>query len=162
MKKRLTPRELRILRLLSRGESYDKIRETMEITHQNLYSTCAIIRRKTGIGETRDHEECRKVLRVLHSTLVEQGEKPEALPPRSPAPFPCQLAVMRLVASGKKYKEIARLLNIQVQCAQNYASEGAKRAGIVGQGWKRNRLMKEWLEKHAPERPKSLMDDPAF
>lgn len=150
--KHLSSRELRILRLLANGENYDNIKKTVGITLGNIHATCWLIRKKTGIKQTRDMEECRNYLRQLRGTKeLPPSSTSEDQDPKLSRPTPRQMEVLRLLATGKTTPEIAQLLAVCPQSVLNYASLGAKRAGLDCPPWKRTQAIKEWLAQREPE-----------
>lgn len=170
----LSAREISILRMLARGKTYEEIREFLNIgrkavgkppiSPENMHTTAAIIRKKTGIKNTQDPHECRACLRSRHSSYEPNGET---------RPTRRQMAVLRLVAQGMPYREIAHALGFQdtisgAQSVQNYASQGCKRIGIRVPAFQRTHAIRNWLEKHdaqtKPPTPCSAdpMDDPMF
>lgn len=159
----LSALEMVVLRLLSNGAKYPQIKAKYPLmTQASFHSHCYNIRHKTGIRETRDPQECRRYIRTLGQTLLSQQQE---APVRVPTPR--QMEVLRLVAQGKPYAEIARLLSIDRQSAQNTASNGARRAGIIHGGWQRTKLIRAWLANYDAEQaalrgPVDPMDDPMF
>lgn len=171
---RLSHREMTVLRLLSLGKSYETIRQMLvsarraagnrdpEVTIQNIHSTANIIRKKIGIKNTLDKDECRSALRQRHSSFVPD---PHNTPTRR------QMAVLRLVAKGVPYQEIARQLHIDrcgpmvgSQNAQNYAYQGCQRIGIRVRPFQRTQAIKAWLADYDAkiEAARDPMDDPMF
>lgn len=164
----LSKREMTVLRMLAQGKSYETIRimlataRKQEITIENIHSTANIIRRKTGIKNTLDANECRACLRQRHSSY---------LPDRHTVPTRKQMAVLRLLVAGMPYQEIAKTLGMTrsglfsgTQSVQNYASQACKRLGIKVAPWQRTHVIREWLAEHDAKtaQGKDPMADPMF
>lgn len=122
-KPKIHPREHSILIWLSRGWSYTKIAQHLKISSACLHVHCHHLRKKTGIKNTKHQQEC-------IDYLYHRGE------PLSPPPVYqlslswTQLEVLRLLAEGGSYGQIAQTLHMGQQTAQNHASAACKRAGI--------------------------------
>lgn len=163
---RLSHRDIEILSMLADGVSYSEIESYFGLLPSALHAACYYLRKKTGIQQTRDAAEC-KIFFKRYSQLAPQRVA-DALNPARPKPKDvtfCQLEVFRLIALGRSYEQIAGSMGITAQAVQNLASRGAQRAGIVHAGWNRNKLIKEWIERHdgkIPRQPARPMDDPAF
>lgn len=171
----LSNREMAVLRQLAQGKTYEQIRQSLvqarrsagkphpeSITIQNVHSTANIIRRKTGILDALNKEECRAFLRHRHSSFVPD---PHKVPTRR------QMGVLRLVVSGVPYEEIARRLKLDrcgpmvgSQNAQNYASKGCVRIGIRVPARQRTEAIRQWLAEYDAkiEAQRDPMDDPMF
>lgn len=147
----LTPTESKVLYMLSRGTLYLQIVERLEITQENLHTVCFHIRQKTGIVNTKDPQECKAFITGHKEELWDQI-------PHKPFPTLGQVEIMRLLAKGKSYPEIALSLQIGIQSAQNMASQGCKRAGIVGRGYMRLRAIQKWVEER--DREEAGLTDP--
>lgn len=156
----LSPTEINILRWLSRNWSYAQIiahyhQREKPMTPSTLHVHCHHIRQKTGIGDTKNPQECRDYLRhasarpLSHQTTYK------------PSPTRAQMEVLRLLATGKSYGEIGLVLKINHQTAQNHASHGCRRAGITNQGHGRTQAIRDYLARQAQPTP-SPMDDPLF
>jgi DNA-binding CsgD family transcriptional regulator len=175
MVKPLSPlsfREMAVLRFLSQGKNYQQIRDLLNcarstkgkepsVSMDNVHSTCWTIRRKTGIRSTLDAHECRAVLRQRHSAIREGG------PDKPHTPTPRQMTVLRMVAEGKSYQEIASALglgNNGHQSAQNYASQGCRRIGLRVPAWQRTHAIRDWLAAYDAQlaQAQDPMDDPMF
>lgn len=121
---KLSPQERTAFRMLCKDFSYTHIAGLMGIRVDNLHTICHHIRQKTGIRDTRDPEQCRAYARL-----------PEPLSFRPPLKITAhQLEVLKLIAQGLTYREIAGQLSIALQSVQNHAVRGCKRLGITGQG----------------------------
>lgn len=157
----LHPKELRILRLLARGRSYEEVCAEMKIKKSCLHTHCLHIRQKTGIRETKDARQCKDYM-LAHTAHPQQYWRPS---PTSPTHT--QLEILRLMVEGLSYAQIARERSISVQCVQDHASQGCLRAGIRNQGHNRTRAIQSYLvqlDALAAGRPSApdLMDDPMF
>lgn len=162
----LSTREVQILSMLSNGDTYVEIQAYFGITLSSVHMACCYLRRKTGIQQTRDQDECQKHLARLPRQLVADAINPMARSSTTKPLTPGQMDVFRLLAIGRTYPQIATFLGITSQSAQNLACRGAKRAGIIHAGWNRTRYIKEWLKKHDESDPNlrrpDPMDDPMF
>lgn len=162
----LTDRELRMLIRLADGDTYKELQEYFGVSAPNVHTTCAIIRAKTGIRQTRDPEECKHYLASIQAQRIADVQAPpdrNGFRPRNVTH--CQLEVFRLLVRGRTYEEISKLLGVTSQSVQNLASRGCKRAGIHHQGWNRTAAIREYLTSFHPSRPADEpdpMDDPAF
>lgn len=121
----LSPRERNILIHLSNGLTNSQIVERLKIRLDCLYVHCQHIRKKTGIKNTRNQQECRDYVKgIRHDDSIAWQ------PPLSWT----QLEVIHLLSMGDSYKSISSTLSMKPQTAQNHASEACKRAGIHGLG----------------------------
>ena len=160
--KDLSNRELQMLSMLSKGDTYQEIAEHFGIALSNVHAHCYNIRHKTGIRETRDERQCLRYLRTLSPARVTDALNPPS-PRRSTKSVTIrQMEVLRFLALGRSYAQIGQILDISPQTAQNTACEGCKRAGITHAGWNRTKYLREWLRRHDGEAPPCPMDDPAF
>ncbi len=147
---RLTKTELRILQLLSQGKTYQQIQTSLRISAACLHVHCSNLRKKAGIETTKSSEQC-------HAFLHGYSNPGKYLPPLTTR----QLDVLHLLAEGRSYVEIANILEMCIQSAQNHAWKACKRAGIHRAGHQRTRLIREYLAQRGT--PKAdAMSDPAF
>lgn len=117
----LFPTERETLKLLADGKKYSEIRALLRLNPSTLHTRLYHIRKKTGIKDTRDKDECRKVFKaIIHST-----QKPVSAPTRT------QLEIMALIAAAHDYAYIASNLEIKISTLQNQLSQGLKRARIT-------------------------------
>lgn len=160
----LTNREIKSLVHLADGATYEQIRQLFNpaLSLANVHTICHLIRRKTGIAETRDPLECKRYLfkipkQRIADALSEVESTTKDLTEN-------QLIVFRLMAMGRKYRDIAEYMGINAQSVQNLASRACKRAGIIHAGWNRTKLIKEWLLREDDGLPIALdpMNDPMF
>jgi DNA-binding CsgD family transcriptional regulator len=161
---RLSTREMAVLALLAQGDNLKEIKDYFGISLENVHTICCTLRKKTGIRQTRDAEECKRYLAKLDQSLVERALYPPAAPPPLPL-TDCQLEAMRLLASGRTYQQIATFLGILPQSVQNLLTRACKCAGITHAGWNRTRYIKEYLARrdgHLPPAPVNPMADPMF
>lgn len=165
-KPRLSIRDIQILSMLSNGDTYQEITSYFGISLSALYMAVSNLRKKTGIQQTRDQEECRQYLATLPLQTVADALNPVTRSSTTKPLTSAQLEVFRLLSMGRTYPQIAAFLGITAQSVQNLACRGAKRAGIVHAGWNRNRFIKEWLKKYdetsPARRPRDPMEDPMF
>lgn len=164
-KSRLSHREIRLLVRLAEGDTYQEICNYFGISYQNVYSTCAVIRRKLGIRETRDAAECKRYLAQIDPQEVANALEPKRADLRRVTDS--QLLVFRLLAAGRNYAQIAGTLGITSQSAQNLACRGAQRAGLHHHKWDRTTAIREWLAQYdgtpsAEKRKVDPMNDGAF
>lgn len=160
---RLSNRDIEILSMLSNGDTYKEICSYYGISAQALAVTCYYLRKRTGIQETRDQEECKAFFSQLDPQRVADALNPAR--PQIKLVTHCQLEVFRLLAKGRTYAQIAETLGTTSQSVQNLASRGAKRAGIIRAGWSRTRRIREWLARYhgtEPALPADPMEDPMF
>jgi len=165
---KLTNRELRILSHLAQGRTYRETREALGMTEQNMTSSCHYIREKAGITETRDAQECARYLakvppETLSRALNERQDGWKHI--RGETPTDNQIEVLRLIARGQNYRQIAAFLGTTPQSVQNLACRACKRVGIQHAGWNRTRYIREWVKENFPHDADSNhdpMDDPAF
>lgn len=156
MKAHMGKTERRILSFLSRGQSYAEAKSRFpDMRLETFHVHCFNIRKKTGIKSTKDAKECRDYVRVMQMDDL----RCEPRPARKLPPSPKQLQIMRLVAEGKSWSEIAHTVRCGWGTAQNHASKGCKRAGIGGQGHRRTQAIKDWLRSQTPTKPE---EDPMF
>lgn len=139
----LSPQEMAVLRHLARGKNYQETATEMKVSIYHIHTICHGIRRKTGIRSTKDNDACALYWKELHSSPM------GILPTRTYMPTPGQLGVLRLVAQGTPYNEIAHLLDITEQTARNQASQGCIKIGIGGMGNYRVLALVEWMKKHS-------------
>lgn len=161
--KRLNPREIRILSMLANGDTSAEICSYFGISSANLHTTCFHIRKKTGLQQTRDPDECKRHLSKLDKQQVADAINPVRVIPQKLTH--CQLEVFRLISLGRSYPQIAVTLGILPQSVQNLAVRACKRAGITHSGWNRTRFIKEWMARYRGEAPPLAadpMDDPMF
>jgi DNA-binding NarL/FixJ family response regulator len=138
--KRLTPKEIVILRLLASGKTYEEIRFALSLSQACLHTHCHHVRQKTGIVNTKNRDECYAFQRGFTN--------PDKVPLLATK---AQKAVLALLAQGKSYAEIANTLGIGIQTVQNHASTGAKRLGIHRAGPRRTELIREKLSTPKPD-----------
>jgi len=168
---KLTNRELRILSLLAQGQTYNQVKERLAITTiENVHVTCYNIRKKTGIRQTRDPNECRAYMEKVAPDTVRRAFHLSALPAEDGL-TEGQAHVLRLIAAGRTYKQIATFFGTTSQSVQNLACRACKRAGIRSAGWNRTHYIREWvktyygeetIEEPHPDLSGALMGDPMF
>lgn len=146
MIKPLSKTEAKALRMFSYGVPYDKVGDRLGLAFGYIHTLAYNIRRKTGIHDTKDAEECKA---WFHGVRQYTRSKING-------PTKTQLGVMALVAQGKSYVQVAEEMELSLQSAQNYASLGCRRAGIVGRGHYRTNAIIEYLRTltdypHTPE-----------
>lgn len=91
----LTSNEEKALRSLASNGDYSKLKNACEIPQYGIHLFLAQIRRKTGIRDTKDTNECRAYLERYEATIA------------NPAPTEEQLALLRHYAAGDSYTSIA-------------------------------------------------------
>ncbi len=134
----LSPIEKLVLHRLAWGDSKEEILKKMNLERKHLYpkkfvytndfyrkehfyTVCHSIRRKTGIQDTSNAQECRTWERDHRYSPV-QEEK---------GPTPQQLRVLYMLAIGADYPAIQQSMKLKHQSVVNLASEGRLRAGIT-------------------------------
>lgn len=159
----LRPRERAILIWLSKGWDYPRIANYTKSSLAVIHVHCHNIRKKTGIHTTK--QPAAKHLALNHFATVRSGlDGSIDLPPSLPV-SPKQLAVLRMVAQGRTYPEIAQTLGMGQQTAQNHATEGCKRAGISSRTHhQRLDLIRQWLRERdaqdLADNPEAVLADP--
>lgn len=148
----LSRTENKILRMLSNGLSYEDAGERIGFRPELVHAYTYRIRKKTGIVNTRDPQECKAWFSGV-SYCVKTNYR---CPSRS------QLSVMALLAEGKSYREIAEKLEIKQQTAQNHAHRGCAAAGLTGKGHFRTAAIRDYLAglKNYPHAPVAPQPDP--
>jgi len=156
---KLSKTEKKVLHLLAWGKNYfetlfelNKERRENEkspMTLGTLHMICWHIRQKTGIKSTKDKEECRKWERE-HQFSDVQKEK---------GPTEQQEKILHLLAIGRTYPEICRILQISPQSAMNLASQARKRAKLKDLTFN---SIREYLLEMARLKAGHLNGDPCF
>lgn len=126
-----------VLDLLSWGKSYPEVLKAMEAqrpkwyphkpayvhafyTMQHLHSLCGSIRKKTGIRDTKDPDECREWSRKNRYTPYQQERGPTRQ----------QMSILHHLAAGKDYATISKDMHLSMQACLNLASQARKRAKL--------------------------------
>lgn len=153
----LSPRESQVLHLISGGYTYDMLSHGLGVTSENIHSVCFSIRRKTGIKSTKNKDECRNYIR-----WGRMGSRPEKKNPATAK----QLEVLRLIAEGLTYRQIAERLRVKVQTVTNHAHDACRRIGRGGCAYSRREILREYFsemdKKKAAEMAENPQSDPAF
>lgn len=149
----LSEREVVVLRLLARGNTYQEIAGLLHITLANVHTTACHMRQKTGILDSRNPQECMDYIRGRHpgaDARLAYGDGDRTKPVY---PTPRQLEVMRLVAQGTSYAQIALRLGMGLQTVQNAACQGSRRAGLPrSHGLSREHAIRDYLSRLDAER----------
>ncbi len=116
----LTQTEKTILHHLSRAKSYLFIRQTLGISAEALHTACCRIRRKTGIQNTRDPQQCRQWERDQKTSVVQKER----------GPSPKERETLWLLSKGMSNQQIAQLRNVKPATVMTQAYLGRQRAGI--------------------------------
>lgn len=154
----LTKREYEILDLLAVGRNYSEICALLGIAPSNIHNVVSRIRKKTGIINTKNPDECRDFIRSVPMGSLVGRKRLRKLS------FPTvhQAEAMSLFARGNMCKRIALILHITPQTALNAISMGCKRAGIPCE----REAIRQYLEteyyNESLEKASTLMDDPMF
>jgi len=167
----LSYREIQFLDQLAQGATYKELQEYFGISPSNVHVHCHNIRHKTGIRHTRDAAECKRHLKQIPAQLVADalsGQPRQKRPFSSRPPTSRHQEVLRLLARGLTYHQIAREWEVTPQTVENTAYMACKRAGIVHEGWNRTKRIREWWRAQSgAEDPNSApavpgMSDPMF
>lgn len=162
-KPRLSHREIRMLARLADGENCKEICAFFGISPFNVYTTCSLIRKKTGIKHTRDKDEC--TAHMVRLSKDDPQRVADALDGRNCTTKDltfCQMDALRMLVDGRSYVSMAQSLGIRPQSVQNLLSRACQRAGIEHSGWDRTKRAREWWKKHHGQAPADPMDDPMF
>lgn len=151
MSKPLPKRQRVILRLLSRGWTYQRIQQYLGIKLETVHSHCGQIRQRTGITNTRDAAMCKKYM----DGIVDN--EAASLPVTS-----TQLMVLRFLAKGQTYADIADTMGTTPQTVQNHATIGCRRAGIKRGQNTRAQEIRSYLARLDGTSTADPMDDPMF
>lgn len=151
---KLTPREIDILLLLSKAHNSAFISQKMGIARSCVYQHISNLRRKTGIQNLDDPREVNQYL-----------NDPDHPPLDPHGPTRAQLRVLRRLAQGMSYRDIATELKLSLGTVMNTASQARKRAGLTPAAQRRALDAQRYLDKL--ERPPAPlyadpMSDPAF
>lgn len=150
----LTDRETLVLRMLTKKMGVQQIREKLQITPESVHSYCYLIRKKTGITDTSDHQQCLLYLRTGTAIPSTRTDLPVTHK---------QVSVFRLLSAGYNYKQIAKSLGGSPQTIKNCISQGCKRARIHRGNMRLHyiRLFLKGLDDTNEWQP-DLMEDPMF
>lgn len=153
----LTPKEIRILKMLANGHNYATLRTKLKIEPATFHTQCYHIRKKTGLNNLLDRPTVRLHLHGSADALHYQEKK-------KTCPTAAQLKVLRALAAGQTYKQINPK---SPQTAATTAYQACQRIGIKGQSWRRTAAIEDYLRKNdLLETPRPLLEvpenDPAF
>lgn len=140
----LSNRQASILRLLAQGKTYLEVIHLLGISPANLHTVVSVIRKKTGIQNTKNPQECKDWLRGRHGHPFDAPTYSRW--PKTPTRT--QLEMMTLHAQGLTYAQIAQQCAVTHQTVQNAVSQGCKRARIVNVGLREERTaaIRSYLE----------------
>lgn len=115
----LTPRQMHVLLLLSKGYNYAAIAEQIGISNEAVHTHAFNLRMRTHIN-IHDMEACKKALGELK--YIRAQDKPT----------PAQMQVLQRVAKGQSHASIAKELKLSIGTVMNAASLGMKRLNSGG------------------------------
>lgn len=118
----MTKVQRQVFTLLCSGMSYPDIALRLQKSRSNIHTTCAHLRKLTGIKDTADPKECGQWRSRNKLSLLQQER----------GPTPKELEVLHMLGEGMSISTIAALRGVSKQCIMSQTCSARRRAKITG------------------------------